>query len=177
MNGIILLLHAPLASAMLDCVSHIYGYTPDNILALNVNGDDSQAGIHKTMQNWMNEKNYQGYLILNDLYGASPFNMAKNFIDKHFSVTNVNTPLLMLTGLSLPMLMKAICHQNLSVHEMAQKVLDAVTQCTTMLQQQLLKDTLVFNIKDNKGSIKHSQYRLSSTSTLLKTPKPTVNTK
>jgi mannose PTS system EIIA component len=165
MNGIILLVHAPLASAMLDCVSHIYGYTPDNILAVNVNGDDSQANIHKNIQNWMAEKNYQGYLILNDLYGASPFNIAKNFVDKHFSIANINTPLLMLTGLSLPMLMKAICHQNLSVHEMAQKALDGVIQCTSMLQQQLLKDTLVYNIKDEKCTIKHGQYRLAPTYT------------
>src|SRR5687767_7551091 len=83
MNGIIILAHANLASAMLDCVSHIYGYMPENIIAIDVKGDEQTHNIHSKMTNWINTTQYDGYLILNDLYGASPFNMGKSFIEKY----------------------------------------------------------------------------------------------
>jgi PTS system ascorbate-specific IIA component len=146
MNGIILLVHAPLASAMLDCVSHIYGYVPDNILAVNVHGDDTQQSIHKSIKLWIEEKRYDGYVILNDLHGASPFNMGKAFIEKYqFNFSNhihAVLPIIMLTGLSLPMLMKSICHQNLPVNEMAIRSLEGVLQCSSMLKKQLVDDAI-----------------------------------
>jgi PTS system ascorbate-specific IIA component len=168
MNGIILLAHAPLSSAMLDCVSHIYGYVPDNILAVNVHGDDTQQSIHKNMQIWIEEKKFDGYLILNDLHGASPFNMGKTFIEKYqFNFSNhIQTvlPLIMLTGLSLPMLMKAICHQNLAINEMATRSLDGVLQCSTMLKKQLLGN-IQNNIPDEKTSTTNiaNKYRIAKT--------------
>lgn len=170
MNGIILLVHAPLAGAMLDCVSHIYGYVPDNILAVNVYGDDTQQSIHKTMQNWIEEKKYDGCLILNDLHGASPFNIGKAFIDKYqiSSSNHIQTfiPLIMLTGLSLPMLMKAICHQNLPINDMAIRSLDGVLQCSTMVKKQLIGNTLP-NLSEDDGNTVNTKvttkYRVSKT--------------
>ncbi len=171
MNGIILLVHAPLATAMLDCVSHIYGYVPDNILTVNVYGDDTQQSIHKTMQNWIEEKKYDGCLILNDLHGASPFNMGKAFIDKYqFNSSNhIQTflPLIMLTGLSLPMLMKAICHQNLPVNDMAVRSLDGVLQCSAMVKKQLIGNTLPSMSDEQRvtasNAVARTKYRIAKT--------------
>jgi mannose PTS system EIIA component len=144
MNGIILLTHAPLASALLDCVNHIYGYKPENMIAINVQGDDTQNLINAKIEDWMHEKQYDGYLILNDLYGASPFNMAKNFLDKNKNKdkdkdkdkdNKINPDIMLISGVNLPMLMKCVCHQNLPLEQMAQKSLDAILQCSTMLRQ------------------------------------------
>jgi PTS system mannose-specific IIA component len=157
-NGIILITHAPLASAMLDCVSHVYGYVPENILPMNVHRDDSTAFIHKTIMAWIENKSYDGYLILNDLYGASPFNIAKSFVDNYPLMQNklrkITTmpPLLMLTGLSLPMLMKSVCHQNLPLEEMAHKALDGIIQCSTLLQKSIITTNNASNLNQNLNS-------------------------
>jgi len=154
MNGIILLVHAPLASAMLDCISHIYGNIPDNILPIDIHGDEPQGLVHNTINAWINHKKYDGYLILNDLYGASPFNIGKNFIDKYqLKQTNYNSintapSILMLTGLSLPMLMKSMCHQRLKLEDMAQKSLEGILQCSSIIKNQI-------NTNINKDSISH----------------------
>ncbi len=136
MNGILLLVHDPLGSAMLQCLKHIYGSIPDNILTIDVNDKDSKQLIHQRMHIWMKHKNYNGYLIINDLYGASPFNIGQSFIN---NLCHENNPynVIMLTGLSLPMLIKAICHKNSPLEDMANKSLEGILNCSKLIKQDI----------------------------------------
>lgn len=108
MIGICIIAHAPLASALKSCSQHIYSTTEDadcdSIACFDVPADlDVKAGIVHAAKLIDSLKCNDGILIFTDLLGATPSNIAHNFLDdpKVRIVTGVNLPAI-ITALSAP---------------------------------------------------------------------------
>src|ERR1700724_2772488 len=69
MAGILIIAHAPFATALRDCISHIYGGLPARIGVIDVTPDNDPAKLLETAETELErllEEN--GALVLTDLY-------------------------------------------------------------------------------------------------------------
>ena len=119
-NGIFIIAHAPLASALRQCVLHVF---PDAASALavfdvqpNMPVDETLAAARMTLS----MLNAPSTLILTDLFGATPCNIAQKMAD------GVNSKLI--TGVNLPMLMRAVTYRQESMDALVARALAGGTQ-------------------------------------------------
>ncbi|GAB3625757.1 PTS sugar transporter subunit IIB [Pandoraea terrae] len=115
MAGILIIAHAPYASAMRECVTHIYGGCPARIGALDVSPDQDTAALLDTARERVEHlREENGVLVLTDLFGATPSNIAAQLVGRDVRV---------LAGANLPMLIKAVCYRSVPLDTLVDKVL------------------------------------------------------
>ncbi|MBK1683174.1 MULTISPECIES: PTS sugar transporter subunit IIA [Rhodoferax] len=119
-NGIFIIAHAPLASALRQCVLHVF---PDAATSLavfdvqpNMPTDETLAAARMTLS----LLNTPSTLILTDLFGATPCNIAQKMAD------GVNSKLI--TGVNLPMLLRAVTYRQEAMDALVARVLAGGTQ-------------------------------------------------
>ena len=111
MNHIVIIAHAPLASAFRACAQHVFPDCAHHVVALDVQPNtppEETADQARIMFLQQRAAGAKGVLILTDIFGATPSNVAKALTD------GLTTRLI--TGINLPMLLRAITyrHENLS---------------------------------------------------------------
>jgi PTS system mannose-specific IIA component len=121
MAGILIIAHAPFATALRDCISHIYGGLPARIGVIDVSPDcdpaQQVAFAHSEIER-LKEEN--GALVLTDMFGATPANIAGRLA----SVPNVRV----LCGVNLPMLVRAVCYRATPLDTLVDKALAGATK-------------------------------------------------
>jgi PTS system ascorbate-specific IIA component len=122
MIGILLITHNGLGDSMIDCVRHVLGRVPANIRVMSVQADDDP----KTKQDEANAMISQldsgnGVLLLTDQFGATPSNIARRL----YQPGRIDG----LTGVNLPMLLRAVCYSGNSLQEVIQKALNSGRNC------------------------------------------------
>ncbi len=136
MNHILIIAHAPLASALKACALHVFPDCGPQVSALdvppNVPPAESVAQARQMMQ-------MQGgpMLLLTDVFGATPSNIAKQLTD------GISSRLL--TGVNLPMLLRAITYKHEPLDVLVQRALAGGAQgvmqvAVTAPQNQTLKN-------------------------------------
>jgi PTS system mannose-specific IIA component len=116
MAGILIIAHAPFATALKDCVAHIYGGVPARIGVIDVLPDCDPAqmiAFAQTEIERLREEN--GALVLTDMYGATPANIACRLA----GLQGVRV----LAGVNLPMLVRAICYRSVALDQLVDKAL------------------------------------------------------
>ena len=98
MNGILIVAHAPLASALRACVLHVFPDAGDAVAALDVLPDMSPEDSLAQARSLLRQSGQRQTLVVTDVFGATPCNVAQRLVD------GVNSKLL--TGVNLPMLVK-----------------------------------------------------------------------
>ncbi|NCN71094.1 MAG: PTS fructose transporter subunit IIA [Rhodoferax sp.] len=119
-NGILIIAHAPLASALRSCALHVFPEAANHIGVLdvqpNVPVDESLAAARITLS----FLNADGVLVLTDMFGATPCNVALKLVD------GVSSRLV--AGVNLPMLLRAVTYRNESMDALVARVLAGGTQ-------------------------------------------------
>lgn len=119
MVGILVIAHAPLASALGRCAEHVYSCEPNARRALRVLDVDGTVDIDSTVaraRELMREvDNGDGVLILTDALGATPGNVATRLADTQ--------QVAVIAGVNLPMLLRAVCYRGGRLPEVAEKAL------------------------------------------------------
>ncbi|MBP6117349.1 MAG: PTS mannose transporter subunit IIA [Neisseriaceae bacterium] len=107
MIGLLIVTHESLGSAFNHLATHFFPALPGNVRILNVEKNDAPETVHAKISHFLEELNFgYGVLILTDIFGATPCNVANKFI--------LNEDTAMLTGLNAPMIVKAIQYASLS---------------------------------------------------------------
>ncbi|KPN72337.1 PTS sugar transporter subunit IIA [Neisseria sp. 83E34] len=105
MIGIIILTHESLDDAFRALTHHFFPDIPDNIRLLGVKNSEDHDDVIRQINRLMEEINAdQGVLVLTDIFGATPCNAARKLV--------IPDKIAMLTGLNVPMMIKAIQHSN-----------------------------------------------------------------
>ncbi|WP_116137003.1 PTS sugar transporter subunit IIA [Trinickia diaoshuihuensis] len=116
MAGILIIAHAPLASALKECVAHIYGGLPARIGVIDVLPDSDPAQVvafaHSEIER-LREEN--GTLVLTDMFGATPANIASRLA----ALPGVRV----LAGVNLPMLVRGVCYRACDLDTLVDKAL------------------------------------------------------
>ena len=104
MNGIFIIAHAPLASAFRQCVLHVF---PDNgagVVALDVQPNMPPEETLAQARILFDQLGTSHALVLADVFGATPCNVAQKLVD------GVNSKLI--TGINLPMLLRTVSYRH-----------------------------------------------------------------
>ena len=120
MNGIFIIAHTPLASAFRQCVLHVFPDSGAGVAALDVNPDMPPEETLVQAHTMLEQLGTSHTLVLTDLFGATPCNVAQKLVD------GVNTKLV--TGMNLPMLLRAVCYRNEPLDALVARALVGATQ-------------------------------------------------
>jgi PTS system ascorbate-specific IIA component len=125
-TNVLLITHDNVGNALLNTIYRMLGKLPLPTISLPIKHDDdpeySLTKIHSLVANLRNDKNL---LILTDVFGATPSNIARLLPN--------NTRIKIITGVNLPMLIRVMNYAHLSLEELAEKAIhggkEGVMQC------------------------------------------------
>lgn len=105
MIGILLITHDTLGEALLQCACHVLNKRPEQIMQLGVAaGDDPNDLLPLAKKLLKLIDTGEGVLVLTDIYGASPSNLAGKLLQPG--------KIEGLAGVNLPMLLRAINYRD-----------------------------------------------------------------
>jgi PTS system ascorbate-specific IIA component len=107
-NAILIIAHAPLAHALRQCALHVFPDCGQQLSAIDVQPnlppEETLAMARIAMDQLSRLPGVQGVLVLTDIFGATPSNVAQKLVD------GVKSRLI--TGVNLPMLLRAVSYRN-----------------------------------------------------------------
>lgn len=105
MIGILLITHGELGSALLDCVRHVTNTQPPQMARLSVAATDDPGDLGRQAQQLLGELDQgAGVLILTDIFGATPANVAMRLRRPgHVEVV---------AGVNVPMLLRVLTYRE-----------------------------------------------------------------
>ncbi len=136
MNGILIIAHAPLATALRQCVLHVFPDGARGIAAFDVQAnippEETLVGAAQALALLDSSQ----ILVLTDVFGATPCNVAQKLVD------GVNSKLI--TGVNLPMLLRTVTYRSESLDALVARAMAGGTQgimqvATTAPQNQVKK--------------------------------------
>jgi PTS system mannose-specific IIA component len=108
MNAILIIAHAPLAHALRSCALHVFPDCGAQLAAIDVQPnmppEDTLATARVAMEQLTAAGAVKGVLVLTDIFGATPSNVAQKLVD------GVKSRLI--TGVNLPMLLRSVSYRN-----------------------------------------------------------------
>ncbi len=126
MVGILLVTHNSLGDSFLDCVRHVLGEVPHNLKTLSVSADEDPQQKSVEGQALIKQLDTgSGVLILADVFGATPSNIARQLCraERVMGVAGVN----------LPMLLRVVCYPAAPLPELAKVAIEGGRGCITYI--------------------------------------------
>ncbi len=120
-TGILIIAHAPLASALRECVLHVYPETAAGVLALDVHANEPTEATHQAALTLLAQLNAPNTLVLTDVFGATPCNVAQKVVD------GVHSRLV--AGVNLPMLLRTVNYRHEPLELLVARALSGGAQC------------------------------------------------
>ncbi len=125
MIGILIIAHAPLASALASAAAHVYACAPERAGAqmrvFDVAPDaDIAASVSRAQALVREIDNGPGVLVLTDAFGATPGNVASQLAE--------TGRVAVIAGANLPMLLRALCYRDGQLAETVDKAVAGGTQ-------------------------------------------------
>ena len=111
--GLLIITHGDIGRSLLDTAVVVMGSCPlqTEILGIPMASDPDQQ-LERAQQYLQQLEQGDGVLILTDLYGSTPSNIACKLRNDKVAV---------ITGLNLPMLIRVLNYPALNLHELAEK--------------------------------------------------------
>jgi len=120
MPSILLVAHAPLASAMLAVAQHTYPDCASQVMALDVPADINLEEATARVDAALKRLPGPEVLVMVDTFGATPGNAALAATD------GVSTRVV--TGANVPMLWRTLCYGHLPLSELVTRAVDGARQ-------------------------------------------------
>jgi len=120
MNGILIIAHEPLASALRQCVLHVLPDSADAVLALDVQAQAAPEASLRQAKALLEQLAQPGTLVLTDVFGATPCNVAQRLVD------GVRSKLV--TGVNLPMLLRTVTYRHEPLDNLIARAMVGATQ-------------------------------------------------
>lgn len=116
MIGILIISHGDLGDSLIHCVNHVMGESPKYLMHLGVTiQDDPDVAIPKALELLNQIDRGDGVLILSDICGATPCNIANRLV----SPGRVEC----LAGVNLSMLIRALTYRDEPLAVVVEKAL------------------------------------------------------
>ncbi len=122
MAGILVVAHNELGDCLIDCVRHVLGDIPHNLRVLPVFAtDDPQRKLAEGHTLIKQLDRGKGVLVLSDIYGATPSNIARKLCEAEH--------VLGVAGVNLPMLLRVVSNSGKPLDELVQIALEGGRNC------------------------------------------------
>lgn len=120
MTRLLLLAHAPLASALRDVATHVFPDCSATLEAIDVPANAAPEAIDGALRAQIDSHAGDDVLILVDAFGATPCNAALRVADGlHVRVV---------AGVNVPMLWRTLCYQKESLDRLVERAVTGATQ-------------------------------------------------
>ncbi|MCX8517527.1 MAG: PTS fructose transporter subunit IIA [Rhodoferax sp.] len=119
-TGILIIAHAPLASALRLAVLHVFPEVVDGVLALDVPANEATDLSLARAQRLLEQLGTRQTLVLTDVLGATPCNIAQKVVD------GVDARLV--AGVNLPMLLRTVNYRHEALDVLVTRALAGGTQ-------------------------------------------------
>lgn len=107
MIGILLLTHGTLGESLIQCCCHVLNRRPAQIAQLGISAQDDPLDLLPAARQWLQlVDSGDGVLVLTDIYGATPSNVAVKLLEPG----RVEA----IAGVSLPMLLRVLTYRDKS---------------------------------------------------------------
>jgi PTS system ascorbate-specific IIA component len=107
MNAILIIGHAPLAHALRECALHVFPDCGASVAAIdvqpNLSPEETLATARIAVEQLTHSPQVTGVLVLTDIFGATPSNVAQKLVDGKRSR--------LVTGVNLPMLLRSVSYR------------------------------------------------------------------
>jgi PTS system ascorbate-specific IIA component len=124
MNAILIIAHAPLAHALRECALHVFPDCGSHLAAIDVQPnlppEETLATARISMEQLSRAPQVKGVLVLTDIFGATPSNVAQKLVD------GVKSRLI--TGVNLPMLLRSVSYRNEPLEALVSRAVVGGTQ-------------------------------------------------
>ena len=120
MNGIFIIAHAPLASALRQCVLHVFPDNPAGVMSLDVQPNVPPEETLAQARILFEQMGTSHALVMADVFGATPCNVAQKLVD------GVNSKLI--AGINLPMLLRTVSYRHEPLDALIARALAGATQ-------------------------------------------------
>jgi PTS system ascorbate-specific IIA component len=124
MNGVLIICHAPLAHALRQCALHVFPDCGATVAAVdvqpNLSPEETLATARIALHQLLHAPQVQTALVLTDLFGATPSNVAQKLVD------GVYTRLV--TGVNLPMILRAVSYRHEPLDALVARAVSGGTQ-------------------------------------------------
>jgi len=119
MNSILVIAHSPLANALRQCALHVFPDSEPYVAALdvlpNVSPDESLAAGRIVLAQLLARGPRTQVLVLTDVFGATPCNVAQKLVDGARSR--------LVAGVNLPMLLRAVTYRHEPLEAQVQRAI------------------------------------------------------
>ncbi len=120
-TGILIVAHSPLASALRECLLHVYPDAASNVLALDVPPNATPQDSLQRARALLLQLGTPDALVLTDVFGATPCNIAQKLIDGLHSK--------LVAGVNLPMLLRTANYRHETLDMLVTRAVAGGTQC------------------------------------------------
>lgn len=122
MIGILIIAHGDMGKDLVLAASHVLGAMPVLVRPMSVTVSDDPDALMSRAREYLHELDEgQGVLVLTDIFGATPGNIAMRLLDNSGRVEGVS-------GVNLPMLVRALTYRNEALGTVVEKALSGGTQ-------------------------------------------------
>lgn len=130
MNSILVVAHAPLASALRQGVLHVFPDAGKDIVAVDVQADvpveESLTRARMALERLQEAAQAPDVLVVADVIGATPCNLACRLADElHVKV---------IAGANLPMLLRAMSYRHEPIDSMLQRAIEGGNRGVTQVR-------------------------------------------
>jgi PTS system ascorbate-specific IIA component len=121
MPGMLIIAHAPLASALKAVAEHTFPDCGTQLAALDVVPDTPLEEVEAKARELLARVRNPQALILTDVFGATPANVAQRIADDPTQVK-------VIAGVNVPMLWRTLCYSEPSLDAMVARAVAGATQ-------------------------------------------------
>lgn len=118
---ILIIAHAPLASALRSCVLHVYPEVADSLRAVDVLADEAPEATQQRVRASLQASAAHSVLVLTDVVGATPCNIAQKSLH--------GPQCKLVAGVNLPMLLRTVNYRHEPMDALLARALSGGTQC------------------------------------------------
>jgi mannose PTS system EIIA component len=124
MNAILLIAHAPLANALRQCALHVFPDCGSTVMAIdvqpNLQPEETLGAARIALDQLSRLPGVKGVLVLADIFGATPSNVAQRLVD--------GTRSRLITGVNLPMLLRSVSYRHEPLDSLVSRAVIGGTQ-------------------------------------------------
>jgi PTS system ascorbate-specific IIA component len=112
---IVLIAHAPFAQALRACAMHVYPECAEDVIACDVPPEEDPERTHLNLLSATQSLGDSPCLVLTDIFGATPANIAKRWVQDRAHR--------LIAGVNLPMLFRVLCYRHEPIDNVVQRAL------------------------------------------------------
>lgn len=138
MVGILIIAHGTLGESLIHCASHVMGSRPPQLSQIGVSiHDDPQQVLPQAIKLARGLDQGDGVLVLSDVYGATPCNIASRLL--------IPGRIEGVAGVNLPMLVRALTYRNESLKTVVAKAVSGGIEGVMQMPQAQIKNAATGN--------------------------------